>query len=239
MSEDGDRGGAFWGRRKGKRLRAHQDDLVRTLLPHLRVPEPPPSLDGGAPEPVPVDLASLFGEAKAAYRLEIGFGGGEHLAHQAGARPDVGFVGCEPFVNGMAKLLTAVEERGLTNVRLWDRDATELLPRLPAGAFEGIDLLYPDPWPKRRQRKRRFVSDDTLRAFARVLAPGGRFRFATDIDDYAGWTLARALRSPDFRWTAERADDWRTPFEGWPGTRYEAKALAEGRVPSYLVFERI
>jgi tRNA (guanine-N7-)-methyltransferase len=239
LSEDGDRGGAFWGRRKGTRLRAHQDDLVRTLLPHLRVPEPPPSFEDDAPDPARIDLADLFAEPKAAYWLEIGFGGGEHLAHQAEAHPDFGLVGCEPFVNGMAKLLAAVEDRGLANLRLWDRDATELLPRLPAGAFERIYLLYPDPWPKRRQRKRRFVSDETLRAFARLLKPGGQFRFATDIDDYAGWTLARILRSPDFRWTAERADDWRTPFEGWPGTRYEAKALREGRTPSYLVFERI
>jgi hypothetical protein len=118
--------------------------------------------------------------------------------------------------------------RGLPNIRLWDGDATDLLPGLPEGSIGGVDLLYPDPWPKRRQRKRRIVSDAFLAALARVMRPGGKFRFATDIDDYAGWTLARALRSPDFAWEAARPEDWRQPWAGWPGTRYEAKALRRG-----------
>ena len=126
----------------------------------------------------------------------------------------------------------------LGNIRLWDRDATELLPRLPPASFDRVYLLYPDPWPKRRQRKRRFVSDETLSLLSRILRPGGEFRFATDIDDYAGWMLARVLRSPHFCWNAERPDDWRKPWQDWPGTRYEAKALREGRVPSYLTFVR-
>jgi len=219
--------GAFFGRRKGKTLRSGQEGVVKRLLPALAVPAEPQ-----------VDVSRLFPHAPDGLALEIGFGGGEHLAHRARENPGRGFVGCEPFVNGMAKLLAAVEREGLGNVRVWDRDATDLLPALPEGAFDEVYLLYPDPWPKRRQRKRRFVSDATLRALARVLKQGGLFRFATDIDDYAGWTLARALRSPDFRWTAERPDDWRRPFPGWPGTRYEAKALREGRTPSYLTFER-
>lgn len=220
--------GAFYGRRKGKRLRPGQEGLLATLLPRLRVP----------PGPGGIDLAALHPRAERV-RLEIGFGGGEHLAAEARAHPGTGFIGCEPFVNGMAKLLATIEREGLANIRLWDGDAAELLPRLPAASLDRVSLLYPDPWPKRRQRKRRFVSDESLGALARVLAPGGEFRFATDIDDYAGWVLARVLRSPDFRWNAERAPDWRTPFPGWPGTRYEAKALAEGRRPTYLTFERI
>ena len=227
MSEAAERPGAFFGRRKGKKLRAGQDDLVQTLLPALRVKP------GEAP-------SSGFANPQAQETwLEIGFGGGEHLAARARSAPDVGFVGCEPFVNGMAKLLAVINEEGLSNVRLWDDDVSKLLPRFPEGAFRGVSILYPDPWPKRRQRKRRLVSDEMLAVLARVIAPGGELRFATDIDDYAGWVLARALRSPDFRWRAQGPDDWRRPWDGWPGTRYEAKALREGRVPSYLTFERI
>lgn len=218
--------GAFFGRRKGKRLRAHQEGLIAERLPALRFDR----FD---------DPAAAFGRPVREVRLEIGFGGGEHLAAMARAHSDCGFIGCEPFVNGMAKLLAVIDREGLDNIRLWDRDAGELLPRLPAGSIAGADLLYPDPWPKRRHRKRRFVSDESLQALARVLRSGAHFRFASDIDDYVGWTLARGLRSPSFRWTAERPDDWRRPFPGWPGTRYEAKALREGRVPSYLTFERV
>lgn len=217
--------GAFFGRRKGKRLRPTQEELVADLLPRLRVD----AADVGA-------LAAAFPRD---LWLEIGFGGGEHLAAQARAHPDIGFLGCEPFVNGVAKLLAVVDRDGLGNVRIWDDDATKLLPRLPAAAFGRVSILYPDPWPKRRQRKRRIVADETLAGLARVMRPGAELRFATDIDDYAGWTLARILRSPDFRWTAERADDWRRPWPDWPGTRYEAKALQEGRAPTYLTFLRL
>ena len=180
---------------------------------------------------------ALFGDSRPLH-FEIGFGSGEHLAYRADLLPDHGFIGCEPFVNGMAKLLATIAREDLGNVRLWDRDATALLPRLPAASLDTVYLLYPDPWPKRRQRKRRFLSDETLSALARVLKPGGELRFATDIDDYAGWALARALRSKDFAWTAERPDDWRRPWPGWPGTRYEAKALQDGRRPSYLTLRR-
>jgi tRNA (guanine-N7-)-methyltransferase len=222
-----ERAGAFFGRRKGKRLRGGQEEVLETLLPRLRI-----SAD------CPVDLAALLPGSRSV-TLEIGFGGGEHLAAQARAHPDRGFIGCEPFVNGMAKLLAVAQAEGLSNIRLWDRDATELLPLLPPGALDTIYLLYPDPWPKRRQRKRRFLSDESLRALARVMRSGAELRFATDIDDYAGWALARVLRSADFAWTAMRADDWRRPWDGWPGTRYEAKAAHEGRAPSYLTFPRL
>jgi len=227
MSEASERAGAFFGRRKGKKLRAGQDDLVQNLLPAIRV------VPGS-------DVFSQFPNPQARETwLEIGFGGGEHLAAQARTHRDVNIIGCEPFVNGMAKLLAVVEQENLDNVRLWDDDVTDLLPTLPDASFDRVYILYPDPWPKRRQRKRRLVSDETLEMLARVMKPGAELRFASDIDDYIGWVLARALRSPHFRWTATRADDWRIPYEGWPGTRYEAKAIREGRVPSYLILKRI
>jgi len=227
MSEASERAGAFFGRRKGKKLRAGQDELVQNRLPAIRV-VPGSDLPGQFPDP----------RARETW-LEIGFGGGEHLAAQARARRDVNFVGCEPFVNGMAKLLAVIEHEHLDNIRVWDDDVTDLLPTLPDASFDRVYILYPDPWPKRRQRKRRLVSDETLAMLARVMKPGAELRFASDIDDYIGWVLARALRSRHFRWTATRADDWRKPYEGWPGTRYEAKAIREGRVPSYLTFVRV
>lgn len=227
MIDEHDTERAFFGRRKGKSLREGQSARIEGLLPALRLPE------GEIP-----DLKALFPIPVAAVRLEIGFGGGEHLLSRMRESPEIGFIGCEPFVNGMAKFLAVVEREKLQNIRLWDGDAALLLPRLPAGALDAIDLLYPDPWPKRRQRKRRFVSDRTIGLFARALREGGRFRFASDIDDYIGWTLARLLRSPDFDWTDERADDWRQPYPGWVRTRYEAKAIKAGRVPSYLTARR-
>ncbi len=222
-----DRAGAFFGRRKGKRLRASHDRLVQTLLPALRVPL------GAAP-------AAIFaGRDGAETWLEIGFGGGEHLAAQAQAHPQINFIGCEPFVNGMAKLLASIEHDKLDNIRIWDEDVTDLLPTLPDACLDRVYILYPDPWPKRRQRKRRLVSDDMLKELARVMRPGAELRFASDIDNYIGWVLARVLRSADFRWIATGPDDWRKPYEGWPGTRYEAKASREGRVPSYLRVVRV
>ncbi|GEO99052.1 tRNA (guanine-N(7)-)-methyltransferase [Methylobacterium haplocladii] len=185
-----------------------------------------------------LDPSALFQSPVEEVWLEIGFGGGEHLADNAEKHPGTGIIGCEPFVNGVVKLLGEIDERALSNVRIRDEDATQLLAALPDASLARVYLLYPDPWPKRRQRKRRFVSDASLAEIARVLRPGGLFRFATDIDDYAGWTLVRTARCPGLRWTANGADDWTTPFPGWPGTRYEAKAKAAGRRPSYLTFAR-
>jgi tRNA (guanine-N7-)-methyltransferase len=218
---------AFFGRRVGQRLRPGQQDLIDTLLPRLSLPEGPIS-----------DLAALFPAPVREIRLEIGFGGAEHLIAAAQAAPAVGFIGCEPFVNGLAKALAAIALRGLTNIRLWDADAAWLLKRLPQASLARVDLFYPDPWPKRRQRKRRFVSDATLVEIARVLRPGGDFRFASDIDDYVGWTLAHLARSSDLHWNAESATDWLTPHEGWVRTRYEAKAMLAGRKPGYVMAVR-
>jgi len=150
-------------------------------------------------------------------------------------------VTARPFPAEQTLTLASLQANQATvdNIRLWDRDATELLPLLPPASLDQAVLLYPDPWPKRRQRKRRFLSDETLDLLARVLRPGADLRFATDIDDYAGWALARVLRSRHFTWTAERPDDWRKPWPDWPGTRYEAKAVREGRAPMYLTFRRV
>jgi tRNA (guanine-N7-)-methyltransferase len=222
--------GALFGRRKGHRLRAHQADLIEHLLPRL-------SLDIAGPSTP--DLADLFDPRADEIRLEIGFGGGEHLIAEACAFANVAFIGCEPYVNGMAKILTQIEAHNIGNVRLFAGDATELLAWLPPHSLSRIDLIHPDPWPKRRHWKRRFVRDATVSAMARVLKPDGEFRFVSDIDDYCAWTLAHLARSPDFVWTAERADDWRLPWADYTMTRYGRKAEREGRHAAYLRFRRV
>jgi tRNA (guanine-N7-)-methyltransferase len=221
---------AFFGRRKGHQLRPHRTSLMAGLLPQLAI-----DLD----RLPPARLADLFPRPPVAVCLEIGFGGGENLIAEATAAPARGFIGCEPFVNGMAKILAAIETGHIDNVRLYAGDAIDLLSWLPGASVAKVDLLYPDPWPKRRHWKRRFVQDRTVAMLARVLQPGGLFRFATDIPDYAAWTLERLMRAPDFAWTAESADGWRRPWAGFEGTRYEAKARREGRSPCYLVFRRL
>jgi tRNA (guanine-N7-)-methyltransferase len=226
--EQSRKSGAFFGRRKGHALKPRQAALMDTLLPRL-------ALDPSSP--APADLRALFNGVDEV-RLESGFGGGEHLIAEAERHPRSGFIGIEPFINGMAKALAAIEERKLENIRLHHGDATDLLAWLPAASLVRFDLLYPDPWPKRRHWKRRFVQDKSVAAIARVVRPGGEFRFASDIPDYVAWTLQRLMRSPDFIWTAEQADDWRQPWPGFSSTRYEAKAKREGRVPCYLIFRR-
>ncbi|MGH6716210.1 MAG: tRNA (guanine(46)-N(7))-methyltransferase TrmB [Bradyrhizobium sp.] len=219
----------FFGRRKGHKLRAHQAELIETLLPRL-------ALDMA--QPAPSELAVLFDPKVSEVRLEIGFGGGEHLAAEACAFPESGFIGCEPYVNGMAKILTRIEAGHVRNIRLFAGGAIELLAWLPARSLAQIDLIHPDPWPKRRHWKRRFVQDSTVAMMARVLGPGGQFRFVSDSDDYCAWALSHLLRSPDFIWLAERADDWRLPWAGFTMTRYGHKAAREGRAASYLRFSR-
>jgi tRNA (guanine-N7-)-methyltransferase len=221
---------AFFGRRKGHRLRAHQADLIAHLLPRL-------ALDmTGTPV---TDLTALFDRPVENVRLEIGFGGGEHLIAEAQASPDIGFIGCEPYVNGMAKVLSLIEAGNVNNVRLFAGDASELLSWLPSRSLARIDLIHPDPWPKRRHWKRRFVQDMTIAAMARVLKPHGEFRFVSDIGDYSAWTLWHFMRASDFVWTAERASDWREPWPGYTMTRYGRKAEREGRTATYLIFRKI
>jgi len=214
------------GRSKGKTLRRHQAELVADLLPLLSLDIAKP-FASAPPFPTPREL-----------RLEIGFGGGEHLVEAATREGDVGFIGCEPFINGVAKLLAQIERRGLANVRIFRGDAALALDWLPEESLTRAYLLYPDPWPKRRQRKRRFVSEENLDRLARALRSGAELRFATDIDDYAAWTLGRLRASKRFVWTAQACSDWKTPWDGWTQTKYEAKAIAAGRAPVYLTFLR-
>jgi tRNA (guanine-N7-)-methyltransferase len=221
---------AFFGRRRGKTIRPQQAAALESGFAAYR-------LDLASPPPA--DLAALFPVKVASVRLEIGFGGGEHLLHRAAGDPQDGFIGVEPFVNGMAKMMMAVQKQPLANLRVYDDDATQLLDWLPQASLDSIDLLYPDPWTKKKHWKRRFVNPVNLDRFARVLKPGGRFRFASDIDTYINWTLQHCRAQGAFAWQANDAADWHTPYPGWPGTRYEAKAIREGRRPAYLTFQRV
>lgn len=214
-----------YGRIKSRPIKPRQAALMETLLPGLRVPE-------AAFDPRP-----LMPEAKQTW-LEIGFGGGEHMAAHAGAHPDVLLIGAEPFQNGVASALRHIDEQGLKNVRLHDGDARELLARLPDASVDRVFILFPDPWPKTRHHKRRLIQADTTAELARVLKPGGRLRFASDWADYVDWALERFLQSPAFRWTAERADDWRKPPADHVTTRYEEKRLGDC-APVFLDFERL
>ena len=226
------KGGGLFGRQKGKRLRDEQQHLLNELLPALRLKLTSETTRGS------LDPKALFPFAPSGLALEIGFGGGEHLLHRAAQSPETGFIGVEPFYNGVAKAVAGIHRMGLVNIRLHDGDAIDVLDALPASCLSKISILYPDPWPKRRQRKRRFVSAPAIEQMSRVLAPGAILQFASDIDDYLGWTLALVARAGTFEWLAQTATDWQTPYEGWPGTRYEAKAYREGRTPSYLTFRR-
>jgi len=221
---------AFFGRRKGHKLRKRQAELFDTLLPVLAV---------DLSRPAPADLRALFRVPITEVALEIGFGGGEAMIAQAEAQPQTGFIGVEPFVNGIAKALAAIEATGLQNIRLHFDDATKLIAWLPDASLARIDLIHPDPWPKRRHWKRRFVQDSTVAQLARILRRGGEFRFVTDIADYAAWTLQRLLRSPAFEWTAQCANDWRKPWSGFTGTRYHAKAARAQRPASFLIFRKL
>ncbi|WP_019443362.1 tRNA (guanine(46)-N(7))-methyltransferase TrmB [Brucella abortus] len=221
--------GNFFGRRHGKPLRPHQSNLFEDLLPRLKL---------DLATPASQDLRSLFEAPVETVRMEIGFGGGEHLHHESGRYPQSGFIGVEPFINGMAKMLAALDQAPRPNLRLYDEDATAVLDWLPDASLAGIDLFYPDPWHKRRHWKRRFVSDANLDRFARVLKPGAKFRFASDIEHYVNWTLQHCRRHAAFDWQAESPADWNDAYEGWPGTRYEANAFREGRRAAYLTFIR-
>jgi tRNA (guanine-N7-)-methyltransferase len=213
-----------YGRLKSRTIKPRQAALLETLLPALRVPAEP--FDPRALRP---GAAEVW--------LEIGFGGGEHLAAQARRRPDVQFIGAEPFQNGVASALRHIDEQGLGNVRLHDGDARDLLARLPDGCLTRVFVLFPDPWPKARHHKRRLLQAETARELARVLRPGGALRFASDWADYVDWSLARLTARPELRWTAERAGDWRTPPADHVATRYEEKRLGDC-APVFLDFVR-
>lgn len=222
----------LYGRRHGKRLRPNQRRLLDELLPALAVP----GVDrADNPDRRPLGPADLFADGRPVW-LEIGFGGGEHLVDQALAHPQVGFIGCEPFVNGVAMALGRLDATRPGNVRLHAGDARDLIEILPAGLLARVFLLYPDPWPKARHHRRRFMNPENLALLAPVMARGAELRVATDIADYAEHAEAAVDAAPDFRPVPRDAGQ---AWEGWPGTRYEAKALAAGRRPTYLTFERI
>jgi tRNA (guanine-N7-)-methyltransferase len=216
-----------YGRRKGRPLSARQERLLKDLLPRLRL---------DLKSPAPRNLRGLFPVPVGKVWLEIGFGSGEHLLWQAEHHEDVGLIGCEPFINGVASLLGAVEQRAVANIRVHDGDARDVLAWLPEGAISRIFMLFPDPWPKNRQLKRRLLAPETVKELARVLAPDGELRFASDDADYAAQALLLTQESGAF-----------APMEGnlqerpadWPETRYERKALSEGRKPTYLRWRRL
>ena len=218
----------FYGRRKGKPLKAGREGLLESLLPQVRIAQPEGLFDP----------ARLFAFTPAAIRLEVGFGGGEHLATQAAENPNIGFIGSEVYLNGVASLLRHISAAKLANVRVFDQDVRFLLPHLPDASISRISLLFPDPWPKTRHAKRRFVSPEMLQQCARLLVDGGELRVASDHPTYQRWTLQHAAVHKDFQWTANGPDDWRVRPVDSIQTRYEGKALVAGRTPVFLNFVR-
>ena len=217
----------LYGRRQGHALRLGQATLVEELLPKLAVP------DTG-----PLDAVRLFGDDRPVW-LEVGFGAGEHLAAQAELNPGVGLIGCEPFLNGVVGALGHIERTGLTNVRLHMGDALDVLERLPDASLDRVFLLHPDPWPKARHAKRRFINPGPLDVIAAKLKPGGEFRLGTDHDIYCRWALMQMAERRDFEWLAESSADWQTRPADWPQTRYEAKARRLGHEVWYFRWRRI
>jgi tRNA (guanine-N7-)-methyltransferase len=223
----------FYGRLKGKSLKQSQKGYIEEDLDALS----PGPVDWDAnPSREPLDLQGLF--AGKPVWLEIGFGGGEHMVHQATRNPDVGIIGCEPYINGVAMLLGKIRRAAVENVAIHPGDARDIFDVLPQGSIDRAFLLYPDPWPKTRHHRRRFVTPEHLEPLAKVLKPGAAFRVATDIEDYVRQTLEQIPRH-GFEWLAERPEDWKEPWDDWISTRYEQKALREGRVPHYLTFRKL
>jgi tRNA (guanine-N7-)-methyltransferase len=218
----------LYGRRRGKKLRAGQEALLDTLLPKLLVTVPPP--------PQKIDLAALFGGPHEVW-LEVGFGAGEHLVWQAEQHPDVGLIGCEPYLNGVARCLAHLARAGVTNVRLFTNDARLVMAALPGQSLSRAFVLFPDPWPKTRHHKRRFVQRDTLDMLACLLKPGAELRLASDDPSYLPWMVEHACTHPAFDWLAERPADWRVRPADWPPTRYEQKKIAG--TPTFLRLRRL
>lgn len=221
----------FYGRRHGRPLRQQRQALMETLLPSLRLDAP---AGGGR-----IDTAALFPRPVKDVWLEVGFGGGEHLATQVAAHPDVGFIGCEPFVNGVSSLLKHLEEQGTTEtVRVVPDDARPLLDALPDACLGRVFVLFPDPWPKLRHAFRRFIGPENLARLSRVMRDGAELRLATDDVQLSRWMLEHTWRHPDFTWLAQGPADWRDPPPDWTPTRYEQKARERGGKPVYLRFSR-
>jgi tRNA (guanine-N7-)-methyltransferase len=218
-----------FGRRRGRTLRPGQKTRISELLPRLAITIPASG---------PLDIGSVFGVRPPSVWLEIGFGGGEHLAQLAEQHPQTGFIGCEVFENGIAKLLARIEQGRLDNIRIFAEDARLMIAALPAASIDRVFILFPDPWPKRRQHKRRIVSRATLDGLAEIMTDNAELRIATDDGDYLCWILERVTAHPAFEWLARRPGDWRVRPGDWPPTRYEEKARAAGRPPVFLQVTR-
>jgi tRNA (guanine-N7-)-methyltransferase len=218
-----------FGRRHGRVLRDWEEEVFREVLPGCRLNLP----EGEAP----VDTTALFPDAREVW-MEIGFGGGEHLAAQAANHPEIGFLGCEPFDKGVAKLLRSVREEQLTNIRVFMDDARLLLGRLPEASLGRVFILFPDPWPKARHHKRRLVQPALIPLLARAIRPGGELRLASDHADYVTWMLEVMQQQDAFAWTANGPEDFLTPPADWVPTRYQEKTEAQGRQPTFLMYRR-
>lgn len=218
----------FHGRRKGRTLRAGRQRLLEELLPQIRV-----DLTEDR-----IDPAALFEPPAPDVWLEVGFGGGEHLAEQARAHPDVGMIGCEPFVNGVARLLSEIDRDGLDNIRIHADDARDLIDRLADASIGRAFVLFADPWPKVRHNRRRFIGPENLDRLARVMKDGAELRLASDQMPLIRWMLFHTINHPDFEWAARGPQDWRSRPDDWPPTRYEAKAVGGGITCVYLAFRR-
>ena len=222
-------GPQWYGRRRGHKLRPNRQTLIDNLLPDLRI-EPPES---GA-----LDLEAAFSNPVREIWLEVGFGGGEHLAAQAQAHPDIGFIGCEPFINGIASLLSLIDRDGLTNVRIFDDDARKLFQVMPDAVLGRVFALYTDPWPKKRHHRRRFISGDTVETLVRLMKDNAQLRLASDHMGYVAWMLEHLSGRRELQWQARSKRDWSEPPSDWIETRYEKKAKAKDLSPAYLCFTR-
>ncbi len=219
----------FYGRTKGRPLRVTNQRLMETLWPEVKIDLPDAQLD----------LTHLFPHTPTKIVLEIGFGGGEHLAHQAALAPDTGYIGCEPFLNGVASLLQHIENNNLQNIRIFKGDARVFLETFPDTSLDHLFLLFPDPWPKARHNKRRFISPENLAKISRVLKPGGILQLATDHADYFDWMVDHMSKCPDFKWLNPDPETWAVEPETWVQTRYQKKALEQGRVGRFLRYQKI
>ena len=206
-----------FGRNRGRSLRPHQQSLLELLLPKISV-----------------SLACPLDKNAKKLALEIGFGGGEHLAAQALHNPDTLYIGCEPYVNGVAKLLCEIQDKNIQNIRIHMGDAREVIQALPPASVDEVFILFPDPWPKTRHNKRRLVNAQTLAMLARVHKKAGRLLLATDHVDYGAWMLELLAHHPDYTWTAERAADWQIPPADWTQTKYQRKTTEQGRLPQFF-----
>ncbi len=218
-----------FGRKQGRTPKGLRQQAMEELLPAFSISN----------DIKPVShIANLFDTPYSRYAIEIGFGAGEHLYHQAASNPDCGFIGCEPFLNGIGSLMAQIQENPMNNIRIWQEDARLLLKELPAKSIEKVFILFPDPWPKLRHHKRRLVKHDLLDQLAYIMKSGALLRMATDHHDYAAWMLAHLSSRTDFKWNAKNKHDWQQAPTDWISTRYQQKALAS-EVTTYLDYTRV